>query len=348
MKYTFTPSKFVVYITFIFISFLSHAFDSNTTEKQANSSIEQLYHRLRSMPNTSMPERIDWISGQFLGVPYMLGSLGEGPKARFDQFPQYRVDAFDCDTYVNTIVSLAVAHSLASFQQCIKKIRYKNGTVSYLQRNHFTGLDWNQNNQKTGLIRDITLTFKDKNHHSVAQIAKAVINKPNWYFFKNIETIRLDNADELRKKRRLTELKRSASKLEITSEKVPYLPFTALFPQKHKPNKYLFTQIPNGAIIEIVRPNWNLTQKIGTALNISHLGFAIWKKGQLYFREASSEYGKVVDVPLIEYLEKMEKNQTIKGINVHIVVPQKPLVDCKMPVLNQAKVRYTRTEQFSG
>ncbi|AWN75192.1 TPA: N-acetylmuramoyl-L-alanine amidase-like domain-containing protein [Legionella anisa] len=331
MKYTLTPLKHLVFITCFFISFQSNAFDSNNTEKQANSSIEELYHRLSSMPNSSMPDRIDWISSQFLGAPYLLGSLGEGSSARYDQFPKYRVDAFDCETYVDTVLSLAVTNSLSSFQQCINKIRYKNGTVSYLYRNHFTGLDWNQNNQHSGILKDITLTIKDQNNQPVAKIADAVINKPNWYAFKTVETIRLENADKAKEEKRLAELKRKGAKLEVTSEKVPYLPFTALF-SENKPNMYLFAQIPHGAIIEIVRPNWDLSQKIGTALNISHLGFAIRNKGQLYFREASSEYGKVVDVPLIDYLNKAQNSPTIKGINVQIIVPKNPLIDCKMPV----------------
>ncbi|WP_392536368.1 N-acetylmuramoyl-L-alanine amidase-like domain-containing protein [Legionella sp. 227] len=332
MKCTLTPLKHLIFVTCFLISFLSYAFDSNTTEKQANSSIEELYHRLRSMPNTSMPDRIDWFSSQFLGIPYLLGSLGEGPKARYDQFPKYRVDSFDCDTYVNTVLSLALANSLTSFQQCIKNMRYKNGLVSYLQRNHFQGLDWNQNNQQSGLLKDITLTIKDKNNQPVAQIAEAVINKPNWYAYKTVETIRLEDADKGKEEARLEELKKKGARLEVTSEKVPYLPFTALFPKHNKPDMYLFAQIPHGAIIEIVRPNWDLSQKIGTALNISHLGFAIRHDGQLYFRQASSEYGKVVEVPLIDYLEKALNSPTIKGINVQIVVPTKPLTECKMPV----------------
>lgn len=94
--------KNIVFLSSFFACINSYAFDSVTMEQQANSSIEELYHKLHNMPNISMPQRIDWISKQFIGVPYVLGSLGEGPKVRYDQFPQYRVDGFDCDVYVNT------------------------------------------------------------------------------------------------------------------------------------------------------------------------------------------------------------------------------------------------------
>lgn len=325
MKNIFTPLKSVVLITNFLACASGYAFDSNTMEKQANLSIEELYHKLDNMPNISMPQRIDWISKQFLGVPYVLGSLGEGPNARYDQFPQYRIDGFDCDTYVNTVVSLALANSLPSFQQCIKQMRYTDGKVSYIQRMHFTGLDWNQKHQQTGIFKDITFSITDKHHKPVAQFASAQIEKPNWYAHKNISTIRLQNADTIQQEARLAELKAKGAKLAIATEKVPYLPLSVLFPEKNKPDMHLFAQIPDGAIIEIVRPNWDLRDKIGTALNISHLGFAIRTQNQLYFREASSEYGKVVDVPLVEYLQNALESPTIKGINVQIIVPTHPL-----------------------
>nr|WP_040536277.1 N-acetylmuramoyl-L-alanine amidase-like domain-containing protein [Legionella drancourtii] len=333
MKYMFAPLKNLAFVTSFLACVPGYAFDSSATEKQANLSIKELYHKLNNMPNISMSQRINWISKQFLGVPYILGSLGEGPKARYDQFPRYRVDGFDCDTYVNTVVSLALARSLPSFQQCIKQMRYSNGEVAYIQRMHFTGLDWNQAHQQAGRFKDITVAIKDEHHHPVAQFASAQIEKPNWYAYKTIATIRLQNADKAQQEARLAELKTKGAKLAVAAEKVPYLPLTALFPEKNKPNRHLFAQIPDGAIIEIVRPNWNLREKIGTALNISHLGFAIRHDDQLYFREASSEYGKVVDVPLIEYLQHALESPTIKGINVQIIVPSKASAkDCKMQV----------------
>ncbi|MFJ1269076.1 N-acetylmuramoyl-L-alanine amidase-like domain-containing protein [Legionella lytica] len=322
MKYTSAPlRKFALLIGFLTCT-SSHAFDSSTTEKQANSSIEELYHKLNRMPNISMAGRIDWISKHFIGMPYVLGSLGEGPKARYDQFPQYRVDAFDCDTYVNTVVALALANSLPSFQQCMQKMRYSNGKVSYIQRTHFTGLDWNQYHQQEGIFKDITQMIKNKNNQAVAQMATATIDKPNWYAYKTIQTIRLQNANKAEQEKRLEELKTKGAKLEIRSENVPYLPLTSLFPKQSKPDLQLFAQIPNGAIIEIVRPNWNVKDKIGTSLNISHLGFAVWKDKVLYFRQASSEYGKVVEVSLVDYLKDALKSPTIKGVNVQVIVPK--------------------------
>jgi hypothetical protein len=331
MNHLITPLKNVFLILYFSICISAYAFNSSATEQQANVVIKELYHKLHHMPNTSMTQRIDWISKQFLDVPYLLGSLGEGSKALYDQFPQYRVDHFDCDTYVNTVIALSLANSLPSFQQCMNQLRYQDGKVSYIQRRHFTGLDWNKEHQQAGLFKDITLSITNKNHQTIAKFARATIEKPNWYARKNLETIRLQQANKAKQEARLAELKAKGAKLTVATEKVPYLPLTALFPEKNKPDMHLFDQIPNGAIIEIVRPNWNLREEIGTALNISHLGFAIRQNGQLYFREASSEQGKVVDVLFIEYLKKALESPTIKGINVQILLPKHSLEHCLSP-----------------
>nr|WP_277619300.1 N-acetylmuramoyl-L-alanine amidase-like domain-containing protein [Legionella norrlandica] len=196
------------------------ASNSITIEEQADTSIKKLYHILNTTPNTSMAERINQISAYFKGAKYILGSLGEGPIARYDQFPRYRVDGFDCDTYVNTVLSLALSNSLESFQECLKHTRYKNGKRSYLNRNHFTSVDWNNYNQQRGLLKDITLSIQDERKQSVALLAKALINKPGWYEYKTLDTIRLQQEDKIEQKKRLIELKAKGKKLEITDSEV--------------------------------------------------------------------------------------------------------------------------------
>jgi len=331
MKNTLAPLKYLLFTTCFIISFFSYAVDSIALEQQANTAIKELYHTLNTMPSTSMAERINWISNHFSGSVYELGSLGEGPEARYDQFPQYRVDAFDCDTYVNTVLSLALADSLESFKQCQNHNRYKDGKATYINRNHFMSLDWNITNQKRGILKDITLDIKNEKNQPVAEYAVALIDKPSWYQHKALSTIRLQKENKSKQQKLLDELKEEGGHLTATTAKIPYLPFTALFTKDNKPNLYLFSQIPHGAIIEIVRPNWDLRKLIGTALDVSHLGFAIRVKDQLYFRQASSQEGKVIDVPLVEYLQSARNSPTIKGINVQIVLPVKPLkTECRL------------------
>jgi hypothetical protein len=223
---------------------------------------------------------------------------------------------------VDTVLALAFANNLNQFEQCIDQIRYSDGKPSYLFRNHFASLDWNGNNQKKRFVKDITDTIHNESNQPVAYEAVAIINKPAWYDHMTIKTLRLENVSLVEKKRRLEVLKQAGKQLPISTARIPYLPLSELFDSSGKANIYLFDQIPNGAIIEIVRPNWDLTKDIGTHLNVSHLGFAFWKNNTLWFREASSNHHMVIDVPLIEYLQEALKSPTIKGINVQITLPQ--------------------------
>lgn len=315
--------KIIIYLLSLFASLnLAYA-----EEEKADATIKALYHSINNKPVT-MPTRLEMVSASFLGKPYLLGALGEGKQAQFDQSPLYRTDAFDCETLVTTTLAIALAANEEHFHRCLLKLRYSNGKPEFIFRNHFTGLDWNLNNQRQGFLKDITTTITNSDKEPVFQTAVAFIDKPAWYQHFTTQNIKLAKPNLHEQTKRLAELKKLGNTLPRQTEMVPYLPLAVLFDKQGNANQQLFNQIPNGAIIEIIRPNWDLRSKIGTNLNISHLGFVFIRNKQLIFRQASSELHRVVDVSLIEYLRKTLTSPTIKGINVQIVVPQKPLVNC--------------------
>lgn len=302
---------------------------SITYDQQADTRIKALYHNINKA-QVDMSTRIDLISASFLGKPYLLGALGEGPQAQFDQSPLYRADAFDCETFVTTTLAIALASNFDNFQHCILKIRYDDGKAEFIHRNHFTGLDWNLNNQRRGFVKDITTSIKNEQHQPVFKMAVAFINKPAWYQHFTVKNIKLIDQNPQQQQKQLAALQKQGSQLKSENETVAYLPLDVLFDTQGKPNHYLFKQIPNASIIEIIRPNWDLRSTIGTCLNVSHLGFVFIKNGKLIFRQASSELHQVVDVPLIDYLRHARTSPTIKGINVQVVVPEQPFShDCR-------------------
>ena len=319
IRYMLHQIKNIVVGIGLLFSISTEAINSELIEKNADASIQELYHSLSATQNSSFVEKLSWFSSQFQDRAYLLGALGEGPNARYDQFPRYRTDAFDCDTYVNTVLALALSDSLPTFQQCINNLRYINGIVSYVNRKHFTSVDWNTSNQQSGLLVDITLSIHDKKNQRVAQYASAVIDKPGWYAHKTMATIRIKSQNYSKHRQRLIELQAKGRGLAIIRSQIPLLPFTVLFPKNNEPDLYLFAQIPHGAVIELVRENWDLRKELGTFLDISHLGFAFWRDHILYFRQASSQYNKVIEMPLITYLKEAIDSPTTKGINVQIV-----------------------------
>lgn len=313
---------FILGACFTFLSLSSTASRTGSAPQSSDKTIIQLYHSLNSMPKSDISTRITLISAEFLEKPYSLGALGEGMNGQIDQSPLYRTDAFDCETFVDTVLALAFGHDIHQFRRCINQIRYHRGLVSFVDRNHFTDLDWNKNNQTEGFVKDITTTLLNEQNQPVAQSAHALINKSAWYSHFSTHNIRIQTTDLGEKEKRLRSLKQQGHQIPSKMSTISYIPLSVLFDKKGKANMHLFRQIPNAAIIEIIRPNWDLTKTIGTHLNVSHLGFAIWQNNILFFREASSESNRVVDIPLIQYLRSTLKSPTIKGINIQIVLPQ--------------------------
>lgn len=308
-----------IVLFFSFASQLKAAPVYQEEQQKATAFIQSIYHNQADNKALSMPERLDKMSGLFLGKPYLLGALGEGASGRYDQYPLYRVDAFDCLTFVETVLALSMADDLNSFKKMMNKIRYQDGHISFLMRNHFTDLDWNQHNHDNGLIKDVTLNIHNQHQEPIALVAKAVINKPAWYQHFSTSRIRLAKPFTDEQTRRLNELKKRGQALKIHTATIPYIPLTAIFDASGKADAAILQQIPNGAIIEIIRPNWDLRDAIGTSLNVSHLGFAFWKDGILVFRNASTLKGHVVDQPLVDYLRGALQSPTIKGINIQVV-----------------------------
>lgn len=144
----------ILLILTIINGYAANAPQKQTPQQQAQLMIVKLYSDLTKTSKLTMTERLDVISAKFIGHPYLLGALGEGEDARYDQSPLYRTDSFDCETFVDMVLAIALNNNLEGFKQCICKIRYWQGQAQFTTRNHFTDLDWNKNNQQQGYLND--------------------------------------------------------------------------------------------------------------------------------------------------------------------------------------------------
>ena len=294
------------------------------SEAAAIEYFNKLYHATSQNPSPNVSERLNQFSQLLLRKPYLLNPLGEGPNADFDKRPRFRADGFDCETFITTLIALSLANNTDEFIILMKKIRYQSDTYQYLNRNHFTGLDWNQYNQKNGFIKDITSTILAPNNTLAAENATATINKSNWIRQTAAQRVYLPGSSLADKKSAIQKLIHKSKSIPNRISTIPYIPFRHLFDKNNLPIKSVWQQIPSGAIVEIVRPNWALQKRIGTNINVSHLGIVFWNKGVLWFRHASTEKKQVIELPLEQYLRKAQLSPTIKGINLQIVL-DKPL-----------------------
>src|SRR5690606_12335016 len=151
-------------------------------------------------------QRLDTFSGKFVGFPYgKNGPLGEGPDALYDQDPLYRFDTFDCTTYVETIMALAFTRDVDDFEKTMDHIRYKDGVIGYLTRNHFTNLQWIHFNIQNGMMEDITEEIYPR-----TKIAEALINFPGWIKSITLNQLVLPGFSTEEKQQRLNTLHREA------------------------------------------------------------------------------------------------------------------------------------------
>lgn len=114
----------------------------------------QLQRLLKTIaPERQLARRLDWLSAQFLELPYVVNSLGGG--VGLPEAFTCRLDAFDCVTYLETVLALALADSAEGFTKNLRRLRYRRGELSWQTRNHYM-VDWWRNNEKQGLVSNLT------------------------------------------------------------------------------------------------------------------------------------------------------------------------------------------------
>jgi N-acetylmuramoyl-L-alanine amidase-like len=240
-------------------------------------STTQIQERLRRIEQqaASLPQRVEAISELFLGVPYRLGALGEGPGGEFDRDPLIRFDAFDCTTFVETVMALALTSDVASATRILQKIRYRDGQIGYATRNHFIELDWVPNNVRAGYLRDITSDVAGGNAVKV----RKTISKKRWYLRKSLASLEGGfTKDE--KQHLVARLRHLGERLPDERATLTVLPLTAL-PQA-------LAHIPSGTIANLVHAD-----RRDRATVVSHQVLLIRKSDGWYLRHAA--LGKAVE-----------------------------------------------------
>ena len=113
--------------------------------------VEQILKDAAGEPD--LGKRIDRISTLFLGRPYIEGSLGGG--ADLAEELRVSLSAFDCVTFMESVLALALARTVDEFIDTIRRIRYKDGEIRWRRRNHYM-VDWASNNEESGFIKNLT------------------------------------------------------------------------------------------------------------------------------------------------------------------------------------------------
>jgi hypothetical protein len=280
--------------------FISHSFASPMDEAI------RILDSLSSETQTS--QRMELASQGFLELPYGFGGpLGEGSEGRYDQDPLFRFDTFDCTTFVETVLSLALSKDGPQFEMTMNHIRYENGEIDFLKRNHFPSLQWIPYNIQNGILTEINEEIAPPSERLEA---RAIINLPGWLKKLKITDLQVPNASESEKLALVQELNNLANEHTPQLATLDYIPLSYFLR-----NPDYLKSIPHGAIVNFVRPNWDLTEGLGTHMNVSHQGLLFWHENVLYLRHAGVGEKKVSDIPFLDYLKRFENHPTLKGVH---------------------------------
>ncbi len=228
--------------------------------------------------------RVAYIGKQFLGIPYVAGTLDQG-----DEAVTVNLDELDCTTYVETVLALAYTvgegrTSWRDFVYNLERIRYRGGEMNgYPSRLHYAS-EWVIDNVHRGIFKEATgslpynqpavktIDFMSENRDKYA----ALKDSANYAGIKNME-------------------------LGYRNHRFPYI-------KSNKTNsKDLISQLRSGDVVLIT------TQIKG--LDVQHMGILIIEDNVPHLMHASSAAGAVVieKTPLSEYLRK---NRSATGIRI--------------------------------
>ena len=220
-------------------------------------------------------------------VPYVARTLEGGERERL----VVNLRQLDCTTYVENVIALYLCikngkTTFRDFCNYLRNIRYENGIVTYPTRLHYFSY-WIEQNTLTGIVREIVPQDSSVTEDSEYDIYYMSSN-PEKYPALRKDTSLIDDISEMEK--------------YFDGKTYRYIPKAKL-----KNPESLQAYIKDGDIIAIV------TNKKG--LDISHIGFAAWHKGNLHLLNASSIHKKVVEEPMSLY-KYMMRHPSQTGIRI--------------------------------
>jgi hypothetical protein len=206
-----------------------------------------------------------------LGVRYQLGPLGEGRGP--DPEPRFRLDAFDCVTFVETALALGAGRDQEEVRRALDDIRYGQA-VDLADRDHEVLSQWIPRNQEKGWIRPISRELAG----GAAILAATSYDRERW-------------ARLVRRGHGLAGVPAERLPLgRFATEVVPVSALGAVEPL-----------LPDGAVVWVVRED-----RPDHVTRITHGGLVVVRGGRRWVRHASSTptVQRVVEEPLARFVEQ--------------------------------------------
>ncbi len=98
-------------------------------------------------------DRVVHYARKAIGQPYKIYLLGEFPFEIYDSDPLFCLEKSDCMVFTEHIYAMALAKDWPQFFSLLQRIRYEDGEISTVMRNHTSVPQWVDNNK--WLVKDI-------------------------------------------------------------------------------------------------------------------------------------------------------------------------------------------------
>ena len=221
----------------------------------------------------NLPENIFNVAKSFLDVPYVAGTL----EVEGDERLVVNTDSLDCTTFVELSVARWLASDSVTFEQQVQTLRYRDGVVDgYLSRLHYF-TDWVVENERRGVWHELSGEDGSTVWRYDTLTLSFMSNHAQSYPYLKAHAWAVDSMCTIEKR-------------------------YAQYPVSYIDKAYLHLSpnelpIRTGDILALV------TSIEG--LDVTHLGFAVWKGDKLHLMHASMTHKKVVvdERTLYDYLQ---------------------------------------------
>ena len=228
------------------------------------------------------------VAQSYLGTPYVAGTLEVEGEERLI----IKEDGVDCTTFVELSVArwLTERSDSLTFEQQVQALRYRGGVIDgYLSRLHYF-TDWVNENARRGVWHEVGLEGEDPMWVTDTLTLSFMSKHPQSYPYLKKNAWAVDSIKVIEQR--------------YTRYPIHYIgkEFLNLGPKE--------LPIFDGDILALVTTI--------EGLDVTHLGFAVWKGDTLHLMHASTKQGKVVidEQPLYDYLKNRKSCPGIRVVRL--------------------------------
>ena len=230
------------------------------------------------------------VAGTYCGTPYVEATLES--ESGVEQLV-INEQGMDCTTFVELSVARMLSEQVDSltWTQQVQALRYRHGVVDgYLSRLHYF-TDWMEENAQRGVWRELKPTASDASLWRADTLTLSFMSThPQSYPYLKNHAWAVDSVRKIEQRYAGYPVHYIRKEyLDLSPDKLP---------------------IRNGDILALVTTI--------DGLDVTHLGFAVWKNNALHLMHASMTHGKVVvdERTLYDYLKERKKCPGVRVIRL--------------------------------